>query len=74
VYRALRDILQGQGGGGGGDGEDDAGFGAGLFVQVTVLEIYNEEIYDLLVASGANARGNAPKVICSDFFFAHAMI
>ncbi|CAL4885916.1 unnamed protein product [Urochloa decumbens] len=63
VYRALRDILKG-GGGGEGDsaGEDDAGFGAGLFVQVAVLEIYNEEIYDLLVGSGANAKGNAPKV------------
>ncbi|KAK8463471.1 hypothetical protein SEVIR_1G366800v4 [Setaria viridis] len=68
VYRALRDILEGGGGGRGGDGDgsgggsdDDAGFGAGLFVQVAVLEIYNEEIYDLLVGSGANARGNAPK-------------
>ncbi|KAL6591373.1 hypothetical protein ACP70R_049876 [Stipagrostis hirtigluma subsp. patula] len=68
VYRALRDILEGGGGGGAGvDGgsagaEDDAGFGVGLFVQVAVLEIYNEEIYDLLVGSGANAKGNAPKV------------
>ncbi|KAF0933444.1 hypothetical protein E2562_018540 [Oryza meyeriana var. granulata] len=67
VYRALRDILEGGGGGssGGGEGdgcgEDDAGFGMGLFVQVAVLEIYNEEIYDLLVGSGANAKGNAPK-------------
>ncbi|KAG2654829.1 kinesin-like protein KIN-10A [Panicum virgatum] len=65
VYRALRDILEGGAGGEGdgpaGRGEDDAGFGAGLFVQVAVLEIYNEEIYDLLVGSGANARGNAPK-------------
>ncbi|OEL38409.1 hypothetical protein BAE44_0000575 [Dichanthelium oligosanthes] len=51
VYRALRDILDGGGGEGdssGGGGDDDAGFGAGLFVQVAVLEIYNEEIYDLL--------------------------
>ncbi|CAO2040271.1 unnamed protein product [Urochloa humidicola] len=62
VYRALRDILEGGGGGeGDGAGEDDAGFGAGLFVQVAVLEIYNEEIYDLLIGSGANARGNVPK-------------
>ncbi|KAJ1281560.1 hypothetical protein BS78_04G314700 [Paspalum vaginatum] len=69
VYRALRDILDGAAAaGGGGDGdadadgaEDDAGFGAGLFVQVAVLEIYNEEIYDLLVGSGATAKGNAPK-------------
>ncbi|XP_062220671.1 kinesin-like protein KIN-10A [Phragmites australis] len=66
VYRALRDILEGEGGRGGGEGagsgEDDAGFGVGLFVQVAVLEIYNEEIYDLLVGSGANAKGNVPKV------------
>ncbi|WVZ73195.1 hypothetical protein U9M48_021536 [Paspalum notatum var. saurae] len=68
VYRALRDILEGAAASGGGDGagggaEDDAGFGASLFVQVTVLEIYNEEIYDLLVGSGgATAKGNAPKV------------
>lgn len=67
VYRALRDILEGGGGGsssseGESRGEEDAGFGMGLFVQVAVLEIYNEEIYDLLVGSGANAKGNAPKV------------
>lgn len=67
VYRALRDILGGSGGGvsggEGGEGEEDAGFGVGLFVQVAVLEIYNEEIYDLLVGSGApNTRGNTPKV------------
>ncbi|KAF7086789.1 hypothetical protein CFC21_090051 [Triticum aestivum] len=66
VYRALRDILDGGGGcgTGGGEGgeEEDAGFGVGLFVQVAVLEIYNEEVYDLLVGSGANTKGNAPKV------------
>ncbi|KAK3161205.1 hypothetical protein QOZ80_1BG0073850 [Eleusine coracana subsp. coracana] len=49
VYRALMDILEGGGGGergeSAGTGEDDAGFGVGLFVQVAVLEIYNEEIY-----------------------------
>lgn len=81
VYRALRDILEGGGGGGvsggGGEGdgrgEDDAGFGMGLFVQVAVLEIYNEEIYDLLVGSGANAKGNAPKVIRRNYF-SHAII
>ncbi|XP_047078392.1 kinesin-like protein KIN-10A [Lolium rigidum] len=67
VYRALRDILDGGGGVSGGEGgegeEEEAGFGVGLFVQVAVLEIYNEEIYDLLVGSGApNTRGNTPKV------------
>ncbi|KAK3155523.1 hypothetical protein QOZ80_2BG0204300 [Eleusine coracana subsp. coracana] len=69
VYRALRDILEGGGGAAGGEGgegasagQDDAGFGVGLFVQVAVLEIYNEEIYDLLVGSGANVKGNTPKV------------
>ncbi|XP_051191807.1 kinesin-like protein KIN-10A [Lolium perenne] len=62
VYRALRDILGGGGGVSGGE-EDEAGFGVGLFVQVAVLEIYNEEIYDLLVGTGApNTRGNTPKV------------
>ncbi|KAK8934721.1 Kinesin-1 [Platanthera zijinensis] len=50
VYRALRDIL--------GEGEmNDPEFGLTLFVQVAVLEIYNEEIYDLL--SGGNAGGGA---------------
>ncbi|EMS50507.1 Kinesin-related protein 2 [Triticum urartu] len=65
VYRALRDILDGGGGcstGGESGEEEDAGFGVGLFVQVAVLEIYNEEIYDLLVGSGANTKGNAPKM------------
>ncbi|GKB20058.1 kinesin-like protein KIN-10A [Tanacetum coccineum] len=56
VYRSLKDIL----------GEEQKGSG---FVQVTVLEIYNEEIFDLLSTNGANggfgigfARGNASKV------------
>lgn len=53
VYRALKDIL-GEGDGDG--GVDVAGFGITLFVQVAVLEIYNEEIYDLL--SGWNGNGN----------------
>jgi kinesin family protein 3/17/kinesin family protein 11 len=68
VYRALRDILDGGGRCGEAEaeaGEEDAGFGVGLFVQVAVLEIYNEEIYDLLVGSGANTRGNTPKVLVS---------
>ncbi|GMH19927.1 hypothetical protein Nepgr_021768 [Nepenthes gracilis] len=47
VYRSLKEILGEEG------GENDGGNGvqistAGLFVHVTVLEIYNEEIYDLL--------------------------
>ncbi|XP_068666977.1 kinesin-like protein KIN-10A [Aristolochia californica] len=62
VYRALRDIL--------GEADEENGgviprFGA--FVQVTVLEIYNEEIYDLLSSNGNGGagfgwpRGNASK-------------
>ncbi|WJX18876.1 hypothetical protein P8452_08631 [Trifolium repens] len=73
VYRALRDIL--------GDGDTDSegdgdskGMCVGLrtFVQVTVLEIYNEEIYDLLSTNGGGgggggfgfgwSKGNASKV------------
>ncbi|CAL8113979.1 unnamed protein product [Prunus armeniaca] len=51
VYRSLKDIL-------GDVGEDDcAGCMAGAFVQVTVLEIYNEEIYDLLSSSGGGGFG-----------------
>ncbi|KAK2973885.1 hypothetical protein RJ640_013939, partial [Escallonia rubra] len=50
VYKALRDIL------GSGDGED-GGCGVGGFVQVSVLEIYNEEIYDLLCTSSAGGGG-----------------
>ena len=50
VYRSLRDILGGDGGEDDGDGGD--GVGVGTFVQVTVLEIYNEEIYDLLSSNG----------------------
>lgn len=64
VYRALRDIL------GGGDEENGAvngGFGIGTFVQVAVLEIYNEEIYDLLSSNSSGvgigwAKGTASKV------------
>ncbi|KAG4983698.1 hypothetical protein JHK87_028447 [Glycine soja] len=52
VYRSLRDIL------GDGDGADgDSGGGLGTFVQVTVLEIYNEEIYDLLSTNGGGGGG-----------------
>ena len=50
VYRALRDIL---GGGDEENGEADGGFGIGTFVQVAVLEIYNEEIYDLLSSNSS---------------------
>ncbi|XP_061992436.1 uncharacterized protein LOC133717044 isoform X3 [Rosa rugosa] len=48
VYRSLKDLL--------GDGEDCVG----TFVQVTVLEIYNEEIYDVLSSYGGFRwpRGN----------------
>lgn len=50
IYRSLRDIL--------GDEEEDGDTAdgerveVGTFVQVTVLEIYNEEIYDLLSSNG----------------------
>ncbi|XP_048534006.1 kinesin-like protein KIN-10A [Triticum urartu] len=47
VYRALTDVLEG---GGDGDGES--------LVRVSVLEIYNEQVYDLLAGSG----GANPKV------------
>lgn len=63
VYRALRDILgdgdaDSDGGGDGSDG-DSKGTCIGLrnFVQVTVLEIYNEEIYDLLSTNGGGGGG-----------------
>ncbi|KAG1361516.1 Kinesin-like protein KIN-10A [Cocos nucifera] len=67
VYRALRDIL-GEGDGDRENDVDDGGFGLGVFVQVAVLEIYNEEIYDLLSghSNGGGAtiglpKGNTPK-------------
>ncbi|XP_068654887.1 kinesin-like protein KIN-10A [Aristolochia californica] len=62
VYRALRDIL--------GEGDEENGgviTGFESFVQVTVLEIYNEELYDLLSSNGNGGagcgwpRGNASK-------------
>ncbi|KAK0606850.1 hypothetical protein LWI29_005171 [Acer saccharum] len=51
VYRSLRDILGDESS----DNEDRVGFGT--FVQVTVLEIYNEEIYDLLSSNGGYGNG-----------------
>uniref|UniRef100_A0A1J3HQ84 Kinesin-like protein KIN-10A n=3 Tax=Noccaea caerulescens TaxID=107243 RepID=A0A1J3HQ84_NOCCA len=45
VYRSLKDIL--------GDSEQDGV----TFVQVTVLEVYNEEIYDLLSTNSSNNLG-----------------
>lgn len=73
VYRSLKDIL--------GDGENEAASTAGvdggerlnvgMFVQVTVLEIYNEEIYDLLSSNSGGGlglgwpKGSASKVILS---------
>ncbi|GLT42132.1 hypothetical protein SLA2020_161510 [Shorea laevis] len=58
VYRSLRDIL--------GHGEEEneessEGSGIGTFVQVTVLEIYNEEIYDLLANNGGGFGFGWPK-------------
>ncbi|XP_023736414.1 kinesin-like protein KIN-10A [Lactuca sativa] len=65
VYKSLSDILGNE------DDEIDdeqQKVGVGTFVQVTVLEIYNEEIYDLLSTNskgGFNigwSKGNASKV------------
>ncbi|KAB5537662.1 hypothetical protein DKX38_015195 [Salix brachista] len=53
VYRTLKGIL-GEEGSEGGDGEK---LQLGTFVQVTVLEIYNEEIYDLLSTNGGGGIG-----------------
>ncbi|OMO95254.1 hypothetical protein CCACVL1_05468 [Corchorus capsularis] len=52
VYRSLKDIL-------GDHGEEENGekLGVGTFVQVAVLEIYNEEIYDLLQSNGGGGFG-----------------
>lgn len=49
VYRSLKDIL--------GDGEEEIEGKIGTFVQVTVLEIYNEEIYDLLSSNNGGGFG-----------------
>ncbi|XP_074319505.1 kinesin-like protein KIN-10A [Silene latifolia] len=70
VYKSLKDIL-----GGGEDGNNDEGGGGGggaagigMFVQVSVLEIYNEEIYDLLSCDKGGggftlwSKGSASKV------------
>ncbi|PKA53738.1 Kinesin-1 [Apostasia shenzhenica] len=54
VYRALRDILGEEERD---DGVDNAAFRLNLFVQVAVLEIYNEEIYDLLSVGNSNGVG-----------------
>lgn len=58
VYRSLKDIL----GENGEEGEANGGqLGVGTFVQVTVLEIYNEEIYDLLSSNGGGFGLGWPK-------------
>ncbi|KAL9353025.1 hypothetical protein Peur_055705 [Populus x canadensis] len=55
VYRSLKGILgEGEEGSEGGEGEK---LQLGTFVQVTVLEIYNEEIYDLLSTNGGGGIG-----------------
>ncbi|CAI0558818.1 unnamed protein product [Linum tenue] len=51
VYKALKDILGEGGGEEKGNHEEKLGLMA-TFVHVTVLEIYNEEIYDLLSSNG----------------------
>ncbi|XAR57446.1 Plus-end-directed kinesin ATPase [Bertholletia excelsa] len=64
VYRSLKDILGGDEDG----GESEQRVGIGTFVQVTVLEIYNEEIYDLLSTGNGGGlgfgwpKGNGSKV------------
>ncbi|XP_076933417.1 kinesin-like protein KIN-10A [Bidens hawaiensis] len=62
VYKSLKDILRN------GDEDEEKEQKVG-FVQVTVLEIYNEEIYDLLSTNSGNggfgigwSKGNASKV------------
>lgn len=64
VYRSLRDIL--------GDSDQDGV----TFVQVSVLEVYNEEIYDLLSTNSSNnlgigwPKGGSTKVTFLPFFVA----
>jgi kinesin family protein 3/17/kinesin family protein 11 len=60
VYRALWDMLDGGGGG-------------NSTIQVSFLEIYNEEVYDLLAGSGG---GPKPKVIrlCFHTPWLHAIV
>lgn len=74
VYRSLRDIL------GDGDEEGNGGgerVGVGTFVQVSILEIYNEEIYDLLSSNNGGGglgfgwpkgSGSSSKVITNFLF------
>ncbi|KAK7243106.1 hypothetical protein RIF29_37891 [Crotalaria pallida] len=65
VYQCLKGIL------GNDEERKGMGVGMGMFVQVTVLEIYNEEIYDLLCTNNGNGgrglglgwpKGSASKV------------
>ncbi|KAI8009164.1 Kinesin-like protein KIN-10A [Camellia lanceoleosa] len=62
VYRSLKDIL--------GEGDKES-VRVGTFVQVIVLEIYNEEIYDLLSTNNGGgpsigwSKGSVSKVFCS---------
>jgi kinesin family member 11 len=76
VYRALKDILEEgvhEQGDPGGETADETGLKLGIFVRVAVLEIYNEEIYDLLSGNLNNGagnnvlKGNTQKVICLSF-------
>ncbi|GFP98908.1 phosphatidylinositol/phosphatidylcholine transfer protein sfh3 [Phtheirospermum japonicum] len=68
VYKSLKGIL--------GERVDEDGerLGVGTFVQVTVLEIYNEEIYDLLSSAnnggfnfGWSKTGSASKALVDEF-------
>lgn len=76
VYMALKDILTSGVDTASDDGDDEhLSDEVGLFVQVAVLEIYNEEIYDLLPSSSSVIgstpglpKGATPKVRCLLFY------
>lgn len=54
VYNSLKGILGEE------EDEEKENVGLGTFVQVTVLEIYNEEIYDLLCSTSNGGGGFFP--------------
>jgi len=74
VYRSLKDILEEREDGTGEENQEGSN-GVGMFVQVTVLEIYNEEIYDLLSCDKGGgsfnlwSKGSASKVMFKNLSF-----